>query len=615
LRVKKMWKSFKSRYLYTIRNQFVAFILISIVIPILIVQFINYNLTTQIITNKNNAILSDNMTLSNRNANNVIRDYRELLYEITTDDTFLNKMSILNNTIKESKQFLDCSDAITGRINTLCLMHPEVRVVGIVDESGKTIIVDQFQQQNKHIEEFFLEKSGLINKNTISSRDPLLDIIQPENQFYDKNDPIFYISYRAFDLVTTKMFGSIVLFIQPSILNDSINDKSNATYDFSDKMIITSNNLVLCGKTNENIGKNANEIAGYEKISFSTKVYETEYKKQNIEVILMDTNDFGLKMVDVIDKNMLLSEIYRQLLISSGLIFAVMFIAILIAYILSQNIVKSILRMSCVINEFNKDNLDISVSESSKNEVRLLESSFNSMVSRINKLIQENTQQYEHIVQITKDSNIAEIKSLELEINPHFLFNTIDTINWMAIREGSADVSEQLNNLACILRYTTYNLNGVVKLKDEIAWLEHYLALQKNRFPNRFGYEIIADESVLDFLIHKMILQPFIENAIIHGFEGIQYRGSLTVSMNMLKGKYLLIKITDNGCGIPPEKIKQINQLFHTRDDKYKFGIGLENIAFRIYRYYNGKAKIYASSNREVTCFKLFIPKDLEGGN
>lgn len=109
-----------------------------------------------------------------------------------------------------------------------------------------------------------------------------------------------------------------------------------------------------------------------------------------------------------------------------------------------------------------------------------------------------------------------------------------------------------------------------------------------------------------------MLLQPFIENSIIHGFDGIQYSGNLLITIGLLKQRYLLIKIWDNGCGIPPEKVTQINRLFHTRGKPCNFGIGLENIAFRIYRYYNGKAKVYASSNRNTTCFTLFIPNTIQ---
>ena len=109
------------------------------------------------------------------------------------------------------------------------------------------------------------------------------------------------------------------------------------------------------------------------------------------------------------------------------------------------------------------------------------------MLSLIRNLLTENKQQNDHILEITKAAYEAELKSMELQINPHFLFNTIDSINWTAIRENCIDVSEQLNRLSYILRYTVYNMNQVVSVRDEIDWFIQYLELQKIRFHNSFS--------------------------------------------------------------------------------------------------------------------------------
>lgn len=603
----------KGKHFHSIKTQLIFFLVFSIVVPIFCVQIINYNLTSNLYVEKNNVILNDNLVLSKSNANSVISDYRKLLYQITTDDAFLALLSAINKTDSDSKEYIDDQTAITDRINTLCLMHREIRAVGVADDAGRFIIVDQATKENSHIENFIQQNIGTISSQTEQSLDPLLGIIQPEDKNYVRDDPAFYISYRAFDLVTMKILGSIVVFIQPDVLNASINNVSYGTADFFNKILITSDNRILCQKSGADVGEDINNIPQYASISAMLKSKQTQLSSKSTHIILTDMNDFGLNLVDVIDNDKMIGAIRRQWITSFSLIFLVMLLAIVIAYAFSHNIVRSIRRMSVIMNGFNKDNLDISVSEYSNNEVRLVESAFNSMATRINKLLEENEKQCDHIMRITKESNLAELKSLELEINPHFLFNTIDTINWMAIREGSADISEQLVNLAHILRYTTYNLNGIVKLRDEIEWMKHYLELQKNRFPNCFDYEIAAENAALDFCLHKMIMQPFIENAIIHGFDGIRHKGNLLVSIHLFRCGYLLIKIWDNGHGIPGEKIREINRLFFTRGGGCNLGIGLENIAFRLYRYYGGKAKVYASSDRGTTCFTLFVP-EIHGG-
>ncbi len=116
----------------------------------------------------------------------------------------------------------------------------------------------------------------------------------------------------------------------------------------------------------------------------------------------------------------------------------------------------------------------------------------------------------------------AEIRALEAQINPHFLYNTLDTINWMAIDRGEFDISNAIGSLANILRYAITDSNGTVCIRDEIEWLKKYIYLQQFRLKNKFVRVIEVAPELLDVKIHKLLLQPFIENAIIHGFNGEQ---------------------------------------------------------------------------------------------
>lgn len=161
--------------------------------------------------------------------------------------------------------------------------------------------------------------------------------------------------------------------------------------------------------------------------------------------------------------------------------------------------------MSEKTHQVNEHHLDISIDTNCHNEMKIIEKSINRMLSLIRNLLTENKQQNDHILEITKAAYEAELKSMELQINPHFLFNTIDSINWTAIRENCIDVSEQLNRLSYILRYTVYNMNQVVSVRDEIDWFIQYLELQKIRFHNSFSYFVSAPENVLEFNIHKLL--------------------------------------------------------------------------------------------------------------
>ena len=241
-----------------------------------------------------------------------------------------------------------------------------------------------------------------------------------------------------------------------------------------------------------------------------------------------------------------------------------------------------------------------------RNEIQVIGESVDRMLALIRNLLEENRRQYEHIVEITKAACEAELKSMELQINPHFLFNTIDSINWTAIRENCMDVSEQLNRLAYILRYTVYNMNTVVSVRDEMNWLFQYLELQKIRFHNSFSYQVYIPEEVYPLHIHKLLLQPFLENSLLHGFEGISWHGNLEIRFQILMKRYLLISISDNGRGMSSKQVISLNKFFAQKSESFQ-GIGLSNIFYRLRSYYPHH-RLMVSSSPEMTIFKLFIP-------
>ena len=128
------------------------------------------------------------------------------------------------------------------------------------------------------------------------------------------------------------------------------------------------------------------------------------------------------------------------------------------------------------------------------------------------------------LIQSEKDSaekvKNAEIAALEAQLNPHFLYNSLDTINWMAIEQEQYPISNVVSALGKILRYGIDNSNGIVTIADEQNWLNQYLFLHQNRLRNMLQCDVCIAEDTLGLRIHKLLLQPFVENAIIHGFQG-----------------------------------------------------------------------------------------------
>lgn len=212
---------------------------------------------------------------------------------------------------------------------------------------------------------------------------------------------------------------------------------------------------------------------------------------------------------------------------------------------------------------------------------------------------------------IVKQKN-AEIAALEAQINPHFLYNTLDTINWMAIDRDEYEISNMITTLARILRYGISDSNGVVKIRNEVEWLKQYIFLQQTKLKNSFECHINVEPELMDLSIHKLLLQPFIENAILHGFEGVDRKYSLQMEMKR-DNDHIEIRIEDNGCGIPEEIVREMNQgIFRKTEDKNH--IGMENAITRLYMYYGEETKVVIRSRQgEGTLIQIRIP--VTGGN
>ncbi|MDY3999194.1 MAG: sensor histidine kinase [Blautia sp.] len=200
-------------------------------------------------------------------------------------------------------------------------------------------------------------------------------------------------------------------------------------------------------------------------------------------------------------------------------------------------------------------------------EFRILTQSFNDMEKKISKLIYEN---YE----ISLKEKESQLMVLSLQINPHFLYNTLNVINLSAIKNEDPETSEMIISLSEMLQYTTRNSSEKGALEDEIDWTSNYLYIMSRRFQNRFYTEIDIDEDLMNARIPRLLFQPFLENAIIHGFSEESHKGVLKLKINQEEG-FLHIMISDNGKGM--DKQEDYMNISHQEGH-----IGISNVVRRL---------------------------------
>ena len=250
---------------------------------------------------------------------------------------------------------------------------------------------------------------------------------------------------------------------------------------------------------------------------------------------------------------------------------------------------------------------DFSVSDivvDSENEIGSLTKSFNVMTHRIHELMEQNIREQEA-------KRKSELKALQSQINPHFLYNTLDSIIWMAEGKKNEEVVLMTASLARLLRQSISNEDELVSIGQEIEYARGYLTIQKMRYKDKLEFWIEVEPSILNIRLIKLVLQPVIENAIYHGLKYKESRGLLLVKGFMKNGNAVL-QVIDDGVGMDQETLDHIYE--RHKVDYHSNGVGIYNVQKRLQLYYgNEYGIVYESKPGEGTTATITIPGQQEG--
>lgn len=224
-------------------------------------------------------------------------------------------------------------------------------------------------------------------------------------------------------------------------------------------------------------------------------------------------------------------------------------------------------------------------------------------------------QEINNRIEAEKNLQQAELKALQSQMNPHFLFNSLNVIARLAYLEGAEETKDMVHSLSDLLRYSLRK-EEIVTLREELNYIKDYIKIQKMRFDEKIEFVVDVDQSLLKYKIPFMSLQPMVENAIIHGLEPKGGEGIIKI-LSEDEADRLIIKIIDDGVGIEKDKIQEI---IKTRERKvtetHTSGMGINNVHQRLQHYYGSKYGVEIYSNeREGTEVKIFFPKLKSGGD
>ncbi len=274
-------------------------------------------------------------------------------------------------------------------------------------------------------------------------------------------------------------------------------------------------------------------------------------------------------------------------------------LSLVISEALARHITRPVSRLDKAIAKVKDGDLSIQVKVKTNDELGRLTESFNQMVKDLKRYLEDR-------VQRQKDLNETTLRLYQTQLNPHFLYNTLDTIKWSAKIHQIPEIAVLAENLAVILR-KSISSKPFIQLRDELDTIESYIKIQKIRFAGRFLYETEVPDMLEDCVIPKMILQPLVENAIIHGLDGCA-NGYICIYAAQKDG-ILRISVTDDGCGMGQEMLDWMNSPNPAKRDGH---LGLYNVIQILKLYYGEEYGIQAESDTSGTTVTIRLPAKKE---
>ncbi|MCM3790883.1 sensor histidine kinase [Domibacillus indicus] len=367
----------------------------------------------------------------------------------------------------------------------------------------------------------------------------------------------------------------------------------NGEVDSRDRLLIDSSHSIIAYNGAGNVSEYLNaftELSKDENVNVNGSSRQEEKfvvwsKLANSDWILIEVTPWN----EIISGSVKLAQLLLFIsLVTIGLI-------VILTYYLSKQFTKPINQLLQSMNDFSLKEREPKLPDDYRNEFGTLFRGYYKLNNRIKRLYSDLEQEYQQ-------KRKAELDALQANINPHFLYNTLDQLNWMAIEEGQEKISRVLELMGRMFRIGLSKGEALIPLRDELVHLESYIQIQQIRLEGALNYQIYIPERYLHYYIPKLTLQPFIENAIIHGLRG-QQQAMISINLHDV-GEMMYIIIRDNGTGF--SKDQMLNK--RTADGGY----GIKNVQDRLSAHFGANSSISIESQvGEGTTVFVKIPKKL----
>jgi two-component system sensor histidine kinase YesM len=587
----------------SIRSKLLLVIYVQILIPLILVGFLSYK--------NSEMMIKENSTDYSRDIMNMIKlrldDFFSNLDTISQDLLYENKIYEAlksNSIVQDPVSIFEYENSVNSHLKRVVISRHEIRSICIFSKDGKTYYADDNSKAAGSRSD--MPYTELLDKARESKGKSFIYIEADDGKV--KN---LYLVRQINDTDNFEELGIIVMKVNRDMLDEVY---QGLTGELRNIAILSQNNeLIAC--------RDYDDFDAFSEILKKNTIGESGYsidKDKGIFIAYSTLDRTGWKTVAYVTTDQMYKDANslrnRIILICLLCVLVLSALTTIIAFDFVMPVKKLVKGMKQVQN--GEENVSIQIDR--EDELGFLSKTFNEMSAEIHHLV---TCVYRE--QLTRKE--AELKALQSQINPHFLFNTLEAINWLAQLNNVPEISETVSDLSELMEASIGRDDSLITIREEFTYTEKYISLQKRRFGDRIEFIKDIQPDLENIEIPRLLIQPLIENAVYHGIEGIRGKGIIKLSA-VKYDDCIRIEVLDNGIGMGSEELRRLNERLSMDNDTYfkKLGeskkrrVGIENVNRRIKLRYGEKFGLRIESEEErFTKAIVIIPcqeSDANGG-
>jgi two-component system, sensor histidine kinase YesM len=552
------------------RTQLIYKLIPIILLPIITIGIFSYKLSFSALQSRSSKDVERIASLVNENLNYMINDIEQLAVSTLYDQNIQQIVSSYNSDRKYIEP--DDNDNVQSYLRKMLIQNEAVQSIFIYTK-GNTIFEQSLHGDLPDVE----WKSKKWYKDALNSRDNAIIIpthfIERRSQaLNDIKTSVFSVARQIKNTNNFNVIGVSVFNVKLSSIERIITVSQT---DSNTRFLI----LDLQGNWIY-----PNDEDAFRKNVGSVEAIHSSLKKQKNKIALNKTSYYmssntsaysGWTVIALVPENSISKEVQYIKWTTVIVILITSFLIAALFFYIATVISKPVSKLRDLMKHVETGDLNIQYEAKGHGEIDELGRAFSRMIERLKQLIQDNLQ-----AQIQRQ--LAELAALQSQLNPHFLYNTLEAFQMIAITEGSSRLARMSYSLGQLMRMAL-NAEEFSTIRQELDHINNYLVLIKERYEDRLNYEIVAPEQLMECRIPKLTLQPLVENAIYHGIDKKVMSGTVSIKI-MQKECDISIEIQDDGAGIPEEKLSAICAELENEENvlKKKGNIGIANIQARI---------------------------------